>query len=56
MLLVIGFNLLFLAGMIGLKIWADRRVKRNMLIYLEYLRESNAKKAKEAASRSKEPV
>lgn len=56
MLLVIGFNLLLLVGMIGLKIWGDKRVERNMLIYLEYLRESNAKKAKEASSRSKESV
>tara|TARA_B100000212_G_scaffold288501_1_gene229539 strand:- start:990 stop:1139 length:150 start_codon:yes stop_codon:yes gene_type:complete len=37
---VIGINLLFLSGMIALKIWADRRVKRNMKAYLKYLKEN----------------
>ena len=35
----IGINLLFLSGLISLKIWADRRVKRNMKAYLKYLKE-----------------
>lgn len=36
--LVIGINLLFLLGMIALKIWADRKVERNMKAYLKYLK------------------
>ena len=36
----IGFNLLFLLGLISLKIWADRRVERNMKAYLKYLKEN----------------
>lgn len=36
----IGFNLLFLLGMISLKIWADKRVERNMKAYLKYLKEN----------------
>ena len=36
----IGFNFLFLLGMISLKIWADKRVERNMKAYLKYLKEN----------------
>ena len=37
---VIGINFLFLLGMISLKIWADKRVERNMKAYLKYLKEN----------------
>ncbi len=40
LLIGIGFNLLFLLGLISLKIWADRRVERNMKAYLKYLKEN----------------
>ena len=40
LLIGIGFNLLFLLGLISLKIWADRRVERNMKAYLRYLKEN----------------
>ena len=40
LLIGIGFNLLFLLGLISLKIWADRRVERNMKAYLIYLKEN----------------
>ena len=40
LLIGIGFNLLFLLGLISLKIWADRRVERNMKGYLKYLKEN----------------
>ena len=40
LLIGIGFNLLFLLGLISLKIWADRRVERNMNAYLKYLKEN----------------
>ena len=36
---VIGINFI-LSGMIALKIWADRRVERNMKAYLKYLKEN----------------
>ena len=39
LLIGIGINLLFLLGLISLKIWADRRVERNMKAYLKYLKE-----------------
>ena len=40
LLIGIGFNLLFLLGLISLKIWADRRVERNIKAYLKYLKEN----------------
>ena len=40
LILVIGINLLFLSGMIALKIWADRKVEKNMKAYLKYLKEN----------------
>ena len=40
LLIGISFNLLFLLGLISLKIWADRRVERNMKAYLKYLKEN----------------
>ena len=40
LLIGIGFNLLFLLGLISLKIWADRRVERNMKAYFKYLKEN----------------
>ena len=40
LLIGIGFNLLFLLVLISLKIWADRRVERNMKAYLKYLKEN----------------
>ena len=40
LLIGIGLNLLFLLGLISLKIWADRRVERNMKAYLKYLKEN----------------
>ena len=40
LLIGIGFNLLFLLALISLKIWADRRVERNMKAYLKYLKEN----------------
>lgn len=36
----IGINLLFLLGLISLKIWADKKVERNMKAYLKYLKEN----------------
>ena len=39
LLIGIGINLLFLLGLISLKIWADRRVERNIKAYLKYLKE-----------------
>ena len=39
LLIGIGINFLFLLGLISLKIWADRRVERNMKAYLKYLKE-----------------
>tara|TARA_Y100001933_G_C18817799_1_gene487863 strand:+ start:276 stop:425 length:150 start_codon:yes stop_codon:yes gene_type:complete len=39
LLIGIGINLLFLLGLISLKIWADRRIERNMKTYLKYLKE-----------------
>jgi len=38
-LIGLGVNLLFLFGLLSLKIWADRRVERNMKAYLKYLKE-----------------
>ncbi len=35
----LGINLLFLLGLVSLKLHADRRVKRNMKAYLKYLKE-----------------
>ena len=40
LLIGIGINLLFLLGLISLKIWADRRVERNIKAYLKYLKEN----------------
>ena len=40
LLIGIGLNLLFLLGLISLKIWADRRVERNIKAYLKYLKEN----------------
>ena len=40
LLIGIGLNLLFLLGLISLKIWADRRVERNMKAYLKNLKEN----------------
>ena len=40
LLIGIGINLLFLLGLISLKIWADRRVERNMKAYFIYLKEN----------------
>ena len=40
LLIGIGINFLFLLGLISLKIWADRRVERNMKAYLKYLKEN----------------
>ena len=39
LLLGLGINLLFLLGLVSLKLYADRRVKRNMKAYLKYLKE-----------------
>lgn len=36
----IGINLFFLLGLISLKIWADKRVEKNMKAYLKYLKEN----------------
>ena len=36
----IGINLLFLSGLISLKIWGDKRVEKNMKAYLKYLKEN----------------
>ena len=38
LLLGLGINLLFLLGLVSLKLYADRRVKRNMKAYLKYLK------------------
>ena len=40
LLIGIGINLLFLLGLISLKIWVDRRVERNIKAYLKYLKEN----------------
>jgi len=40
LVIVIGINLLFLSSMIALKIWADRRIERNMKAYIKYLKEN----------------
>ena len=40
LLIGIGINLLFLLGLISLKIWTDRRVERNIKAYLKYLKEN----------------
>ena len=40
LIFVIGINFLFLLAMISLKIWADKRVERNMKAYLKYLKEN----------------
>jgi hypothetical protein len=39
LLIGLGINLLFLFGLFSLKIWADKRVERNMKAYLKYLKE-----------------
>ena len=40
LLIGIGINLLFLLGLISLKIWADTRVEKNIKAYLKYLKEN----------------
>lgn len=39
LLIGLGINILFLLGLVSLKIYANKKVERNMKAYLKYLKQ-----------------